>query len=155
MNRPPPIPNDAGVAQPGYAAPWLAPAPHRPDWYAFASHLTGWALGTTLLMLPCLFILPRYEHTLADFNAKVPAATQFALGAARFLRSYGVLLAPVALAHALFVAFWYPRAGVTARRVYRLALTLFVCALFGTVIFALFLPMISLTESLTGVQSGD
>ena len=149
MNRPPPMPADAGVAGPGYATPWLAPAPHRPDWFAFASHLSGWVLGSALLMLPCLFILPRYEQTLADFKAEVPAATRFALGAARLFREYGIVLAPVALAHALIIAFWYPRAGVTTRRVYRLALTLFVCLLFGVVIFALFMPMISLTNSLT------
>lgn len=115
MNLPPPILPEAGVRRPDDAAPLFAAAPHGPDWFAFLSHVTGWALASAMLLLPCLFILPRYEQTLADLNATAPAATQFALGAARFLRSYGIVLAPVALAHALVIAFWYPRAGVGDR----------------------------------------
>ena len=157
MTRPPPFQPDTGAARPDYATPFVAAAAGagHADWFAFASHLSGWVLGTALLMLPCLFILPRYERMLADFNAQVPAATQVALGAAGFMRSYGALLAPAAVAHALLVAFWYPRAGIAARRLYRLALTLFVCLLFGVVIFALFLPVISITDSLTGAPAGQ
>jgi len=154
MTQPPPILRDAGPIRPEYAAPSLLRPPRGLDWLAFFSHLSGWALGTTLLAVPCLFILPRYEATLADFNTPVPTSTRLALGAARMIPRYGIALAPIALAHAYLAAAWYPRAGVTARRVYRLLLTVAVCGIFTVVILALFLPMVSITNTLTAPPPG-
>jgi len=144
MTQPPSIP------RPDYATPWPAPSSHGISWPVFASHLSGWALGTVVLLIPCLFILPRYERALADYNAPVPAVTAFAIAAARLVRDYWGLLTPIGLVHATLVALWYPRAKINARRLYRLLLTLFVAALFATVIFALFLPIVSITNSLSG-----
>ena len=149
MTQPPPISRDAGPIRPEYAAPSLLGTPHRLNWLTFFSHLSGWALATTLLVVPCLFILPRYEAILADFKAAVPTSTRFALGAARLIPRYGIALLPIALTHAYLAATWYPRAGVGARRVYRLLLTFAVCGVFAVVILALFLPMVSLTNTLT------
>ena len=149
MNRRPPIPVDSRVVRPDYAA-WPAHAPQRLMVWTFLSHLTGWALATTVLMVPCLFVLPRYEQILAEYRAPVPDSTRIALGAARLVRQYGIALRPVALAHSWFAAAWYARAGVGARRAYRLVLTLFVCAAFAVVILALFLPIVSITNTLTG-----
>jgi hypothetical protein len=129
---------------------WLMRTPHGIDWYAFWAHLCGWVLGLALVLAPCLFVLPRYEVMLKDFNAEVPQTTVMALGAARWLRAYGIFLAPLALAHSFLVAVWYARAGIAARRLYRLLLTLCVCAIGAIVIFALFLPIISITNSLSG-----
>lgn len=124
------------------------------DAYAFTRHLSGWLFGAVVLIVPCLFILPRYERLLDEYKVAVPSTTAFALTASRFLRDYGILLAPVALAHSLAVAVWYPRAGLGARRTYRLVLTLLVCALFAWVILALFLPIAAITNSLSGAASG-
>jgi uncharacterized membrane protein len=150
VTEPPPLPRDARFVRPDYSGPWLTVAPHGINWLAFGGHLSGWVLGTVLLLVPCLFILPRYEEIMKDFNAEVPASTRIALGAARLLIRFGILLAPVAVAHALLVGLWYPRASVGAKRFYRLCLTLCVCAVFALVIFALFLPIIAITDSLTG-----
>jgi type II secretory pathway component PulF len=121
------------------------------DAFAFTRHLSGWALAAVLLITPCLFILPRYERRLDDeYAVTVPAITALALSAARFMRDHGIVLAPVALAHALMVALWYPRAGLGARRTYRLLLTLLVCGLFAFVILALFLPIVAVTNALSG-----
>ena len=123
------------------------------DAFAFTRHFLGWALAVVVLTLPCIFILPRYERLLAEYNAPVPPTTAVALAAARWVRSYGILLAPVALAHSLAVALWYPRAGLNGRRIYRLLLTLFVCGLFAFVILSLFLPIASITNSLSGAAT--
>jgi type II secretory pathway component PulF len=123
------------------------------DAFAFTRHLSGWLCGAVVLIAPCMFILPRYEKLLAEYNAAVPDTTRYALAAARWLRENGWVLAPVALVHAGAVAMWYPRAGIASRRLYRLLLTLCVAALFAFVIFALFLPIASITNSLSGAAT--
>jgi hypothetical protein len=136
------------IDNPHDARPPLSLAGRRFDGFTFASHLSGWAFGAVLLLTPCLFILPRYEPLLAEYRAEVPQATRYALAASRWVRHYGLLLVPVAVAHSVAVAAWYPRAGLARRRLYRLALTLAACALFGFVILALFLPIASINRSL-------
>ena len=122
----------------------------RFDSFTFVSHLSGWAFGAVLLLVPCLFVLPKYESLLAEYKVEAPTTTRAALGAARWVRQYGVALVPLAVVHSGLVALWYPRASLSRRRVYRLLLTLAVCALFGLVILALFLPIASIDESLLG-----
>ena len=133
---------------PHEAPPTVHPWARRFDGVAFTAHLSGWAFGTVLLVTPCLFILPRYEAQLAEYHAEMPSTTRHAIAAARWVRHYGVLLVPLAVAHAAAIALWYPRASLAQRRAYRLVLTLAVCALFGFVILALFLPIASINQSL-------
>jgi type II secretory pathway component PulF len=150
---PPPFPRDARFARPvrpDYGGVWLVRTPRGFDGFTLWAHLSGWALAAALVMGPCLFILPRYEAMLKDFNAEVPQTTLMALGAARWLRTWGIVFAPVALAHSALVAVWFARASLTSRRLYRLVLTLCVCAAGAVVILALFLPIISITNSLSG-----
>jgi type II secretory pathway component PulF len=129
-------------------APPLAPWGCRFDGVAFTAHLSGWLFGTVLLVTPCLFVLPRYETQLAEYKAEMPSPTRHAIAAARWVRHSGILLAPIALAHATAVALWYPRANLPQRRLYRLALTLAVCGVFAFVILALFLPLAAINQSL-------
>ena len=141
------------TVRPDYETPPRAGTAGVFDAFAFARHLSGWVLAAFVLTLPCIFILPRYERMLNDeYAVAIPATTALALAAARFVRDYWILLAPVAVAHSLAVALWYPRAGLAGRRTYRLLLTLLVCGLFAFVILALFLHIAAITNSLTGAS---
>lgn len=133
---------------PDYQSPTAARFPRGFDAFAFARHLSGWAAGSVLLLIPCLFILPRYETLLTENKAQVPATTGAAIAAARWLRhSNFIVLVPVGLAHSLAIALWYPRASLPALRLYRVLLTLCAGAVFAFVILALFLPIASITKS--------
>jgi type II secretory pathway component PulF len=120
------------------------------DVAAFARHVTGWVLAGAALLGAVLFILPRFEEQLKDFKIDLPALTKGMLYAARFVRTAWFLLIPVALAHAALAGLWYPHAGLWARRVYRLLLSLVVCALFAAVILALYQPVVALYDGLAG-----
>jgi len=152
MSAPPPLPPPAMPPRPDYAGPRTLPPQTLFDVRAFVRQLVGWALASVVLVVPCLFILPRYEEQLKDFKIELPALTALTLYAARLVRSFWFLLIPCGLAHASIIAVWYPHAGLTAQRVYRLLLSLVVCLLFAAVILALYLPVIALNNALSGVR---
>jgi hypothetical protein len=152
MSGPPPLPTQADLPRPDYAAPRPPIASSVFDVGAFTRHLTGWALACAALLGAVLFILPRFEEQLKDFRIDLPALTKEMLYAARFSRTYWFLLVPVALAHAALVGLLYPHAGLGARRAYRLLLSLAVCALFAAVILALYQPVVALYDGLAGAR---
>jgi hypothetical protein len=152
MSGPPPLQPQGEFARPDYAGPQTAPASSLFDWRTFTRHLSGWAFGTVLLLVPCLFILPRYEEQLKDFKIELPALTVMTLSAARLLRTFWFLLVPVAVAHAAVVGLVYAHAGLAGRRVYRLLLTLCACGLFAAVILSLFLPVAALYDALSATR---
>ena len=115
---------------------------------ALFGHLVGWALGSIVLLSAALFVIPRLEETFKDFKLDLPALTKFVLATSRWIRQWGWVLLPLPFFHAVLVAMWYPRARIGARRLYRLVLTLFVCALFALVILSMFLPYLSLIQSM-------
>ena len=152
MSAPPPLPPQ-GMPRPDYAGPRVLPPPTLFDARAFVRQLIGWVLASFVLVVPCLFILPRYEEQLRDFRVPLPFLTQLTLYTARLVRTFWFVLIPLGLAHASIIAVWYPHAGLTARRVYRLLLSLVVSLLFAAVILSLYLPVIALNNALSGVNS--
>ena len=118
----------------------------------FASHLVGWALGLGLFAWLSVYVVPRYERSIAEYQLDLPGATRLLLLAAANARHGHIflLLVPLGIAHALEAAAFLRRAGRGRRAAYRLVLTLVLAAVALFVILALFLPMVALINSLSG-----
>ena len=120
----------------------------------FVGHLVGWAVGLGMFAWLSIYVVPRYERTIADYQLDLPHATKLLLLTAAGVRDGGVflLLAPLAVAHSLGAALFLRRAGRGRRATYRLVLTFVLGALVLFVVLGLFLPMVSLINSLSGAR---
>jgi hypothetical protein len=118
----------------------------------FVGHLIGWAIGLGMFAWLSIYVVPRYERTIADYKLDLPSATKVLLLAAANARNGGLflLLAPVGIAHSLAAAAFLRRAGRGRRATYRLVLTLVLAAVALFVILGLFLPWVGVINSLSG-----
>jgi hypothetical protein len=144
-NRPPPLP----ASRLDYAEPSRR-APLRLDWYAFASHLIGWAVLGVVLFVVLAWVVPRFEDVLKDFRVTLTAPTKALLTISRS-RVLLLLLPPLAVAHAFAAAAWYPHSGRPGRFVYRLVLMLLLAAVVAYFFVALFVPYVTL---MSGIGAG-
>jgi type II secretory pathway component PulF len=121
-------------------------------WTIFAAHVVAWAMGLGMFAWLSVYVVPRYERTIADYKLALPYPTMLLLLAAANARAGGlfVLLVPVAIAHSLAAALWLRRGGRGRRAVYRLVVTLVLGAAVLFVLLGLFLPMVGLWNSLGG-----
>jgi type II secretory pathway component PulF len=152
MTRPPSLPPDFPPGRLNYADARSAPA--RFNWYALSWHLIGWALLETLLIVMVTRVLPRFEEIFNDFKLDLPAPTKTLLALSR---GSGIMLvivtAAVSIAHAFAAAAWYPHSSRFGRFLYGLVLFLLSAAVIAFVVLALFMPMISLIDGVSGSGS--
>ena len=134
-----------------YAPPEPLPSPLLVS-TTFFGHLVGWTLGLGLFAWLSVYVVPRYERTIADFQLDLPYASKLLLLAAANARDGGVflLLVPLGIAHALAAAVFLRRAGRGRRTAYRLVVTLVLGAVVLFVVLALFLPLVGVMNSLGG-----
>ena len=121
-------------------------------WTVFVGHLVAWAVGVGMFAWLSIYVVPRYERTLADYKLALPYPTALLLLAAANARDgrLFLLLGPLAIGHSLAAAAFLRRAGRGRRMTYRLVLFLVLAAVALFVILGLFLPMVGLINSLSG-----
>ncbi len=126
------------------------------DYSAMVTHLFGWAVFTTVILLILLLVVPRFEEVFMDFKLDLPSSTRLLLRMSRFLTHGGVerlllvFAVPIPFLHAAAAGFLYPRLGRGGRLAYRLLLTLALAVLVLVFVIALFMPQIALMEGISG-----
>ena len=144
-NVPPPLPPQP-LEYRGDRGPSLIGARRSPSIFSIVRFVI--AIGMmAILAAVLLLVIPRIETVYADFGVKLPMVTAIILDASRFLRTpigwaFGILIAGVV--GVVFAVL--PIKGRWLRLLVMTILALLVIAL----ALALFMPMISLIESISG-----
>ena len=152
VTQPPPIPPralDYGGPDP------QSPGRSADDWiWAFLPPFLSFGAVIGVFTLAMVFVIPRFEQIFKDFRLDLPGPTKLLLAVSRwFTNDYGWAFSVAACtALAVGLAFLDERARRRRRWLYPLlALLLFIGAVVF-VILALFLPMISLMDGISGTS---
>src|SRR6478752_3467993 len=110
-----------GPAALHYAPPEPPPSPLLVG-TTFFGHLVAWGIGLGMFAWLSIYVVPRYERTLADYKLALPYPTTLLLLAAANARDgrLFLLLVPAGIAHSLAAAVFLRRAGRGRRATYRL-----------------------------------
>ena len=133
---------------------YIAPTaiPRRQVFSVMAFLVVG--IPIVCLLLVMIFVIPKFEAIFADFGTRLPAITQFLIDVARICARFGWLpaaLFPLA-AGFVFPLFVQPDLRHAHARVL-IALLLVLVMLLATLlilIIALFMPMLSLIQNISG-----
>ena len=149
---PPPLP----PRQLDYGRPDPAsPGPDRSDWaWAFLPPFLSFGAAIGVITLAMVFVIPRFEQIFKDFKMDLPGPTKLLLAISRwFTNNYGWAVSAVACtALAVGLAFLDGRARRRGRWFYPLLAALVFVGVVVFVVIALFLPMITLVEGISGTK---